>query len=72
VRTIIALAGGLGLRVVAEGIETGGQHDCLLAEGCLQGQGYLYGRPMPAAQIEAVLRAAAVTQAAVRQAAELI
>ena len=60
VRTIIALARGMGLTVIAEGIETLEQHEALLAEGCLQGQGYLYGRPMPAAQAEALLLAARV------------
>ena len=69
VRTIIALAGGLGLTVIAEGVETRMQHDTLLAEGCLQGQGYLYGKPGPAAQVESLLK---LDSAAVRQSAELI
>lgn len=60
VRTIIALARGMGLTVIAEGIETLEQHETLVAEGCLQGQGYLYGRPMPAQQAEALLLAARV------------
>lgn len=55
VRTIISLADGLGLTVIAEGVETRTQHDTLLAEGCRQGQGYLYGKPGPALQIEALL-----------------
>ncbi len=55
VRTILALARGLGLTVIAEGIETRIQHDTLIAEGCLQGQGYLYGRPMPAEAIGSTL-----------------
>ena len=55
VRTVIALARGLGLTVVAEGVETRVQHDALLAEGCLQGQGFLYGKPMPADAIESML-----------------
>jgi EAL domain-containing protein (putative c-di-GMP-specific phosphodiesterase class I) len=59
VRTIIALAGNLGLTVVAEGVETGEQHRTLLDAGCRQGQGYLYGKPMGAAEIEALLRRAA-------------
>ena len=48
VKAMIALAAETGLTVIAEGIETRIQHDTLIAEGCLQGQGYLYGRPMPA------------------------
>jgi len=43
------------LAVIAEGIETRIQHDCLLAEGCLRGQGYLYGMPMTVAQVEGLL-----------------
>ena len=64
VRTIIALADGLGLTVIAEGVETRVQHDTLLAEGCLQGQGYLYGKPMPAHQVETILLDAGVTPGA--------
>jgi diguanylate cyclase (GGDEF)-like protein/PAS domain S-box-containing protein len=55
VRTIIALAGVLGLTVIAEGVETRSQHEALVEEGCLQGQGYLYGVPLPAAQAEVLL-----------------
>ncbi|WP_298212876.1 EAL domain-containing protein [Acidovorax sp.] len=45
--TIITLAQSLGLDVVAEGVETEGQHDFLLRNGCKQFQGYLFGRPGP-------------------------
>ena len=44
----LALAHELGLRVVAEGIETEGQSRFLRAHGCDLLQGYLYGRPEPA------------------------
>ncbi|MDG4605017.1 MAG: EAL domain-containing protein, partial [Candidatus Contendobacter sp.] len=47
VRTIIALAGNLGLAVIAEGVETKAQVDFLLSEGCPQGQGYYYDKPLP-------------------------
>jgi two-component system CheB/CheR fusion protein len=50
--TIIALAHGLGLKVVAEGVETEGQRALLEALGCDQGQGWLFARPMPAAEFE--------------------
>ncbi|NLA35471.1 MAG: bifunctional diguanylate cyclase/phosphodiesterase, partial [Actinobacteria bacterium] len=49
VEVIIALAAALGLRVLAEGIETEEQEAVLLALGCRYGQGFLYDRPMPAA-----------------------
>ncbi|HET8941929.1 MAG TPA: EAL domain-containing protein [Rudaea sp.] len=48
VRAILALAGALGMQVIAEGIETEAQHDALVKLGCKYGQGYLYARPQPA------------------------
>jgi len=46
--TIITLAHSLGLDVVAEGVETEGQHAFLLRNGCRRFQGYLFSRPKPA------------------------
>jgi diguanylate cyclase (GGDEF)-like protein/PAS domain S-box-containing protein len=48
----IALAHGLSLGVVAEGVETLAQRDCLRKMGCELLQGYLYSRPLPPAQME--------------------
>lgn len=47
VDAIVALAGGIGLRVVAEGIETEAQRRAVVRRGCTAGQGYLFARPMP-------------------------
>jgi EAL domain-containing protein (putative c-di-GMP-specific phosphodiesterase class I) len=51
VAAVLALAGSLGLDVVAEGIETASQLRELRALGCPFGQGYLYERPMTAADL---------------------
>ncbi len=48
---IIRLGHELGLKVVAEGIETEGQRDALIWAGCDYGQGYLFAKPLPAARI---------------------
>src|SRR6185295_7567329 len=47
VESVIAMARRLGLRTVAEGIETEQQHEILLALDCDMGQGFLFARPMP-------------------------
>jgi diguanylate cyclase (GGDEF)-like protein len=47
VQTILAMARQMGLRVVAEGVETQAQADFLAAHGCHALQGYLLGRPAP-------------------------
>lgn len=51
VLAIIQLAHALGLKVVAEGVETDAQRQSLRAAGCNDVQGYLTGRPMPAEAI---------------------
>jgi EAL domain-containing protein (putative c-di-GMP-specific phosphodiesterase class I) len=48
---VVRLAHALGLRVVAEGVETPGQRDILQAFGCDELQGFLFARPMPAADL---------------------
>jgi predicted signal transduction protein with EAL and GGDEF domain len=51
-RTILALGQSLGFSVVAEGVETSGQRDFLLNNGCTLFQGYLFGKPVPMAQLQ--------------------
>jgi diguanylate cyclase (GGDEF)-like protein len=57
VRSIIVMAHNLGLEVIAEGVETATQAAFLRAEKCEEFQGYLYSKPLPAADFEAYLRA---------------
>jgi len=56
--SIIGLAHSIGLRVVAEGVETKMQGDFLRDHGCDELQGYYFSRPVSAAQIPAVLEPA--------------
>ncbi|HZG86098.1 putative bifunctional diguanylate cyclase/phosphodiesterase [Paenibacillus sp.] len=53
--SIIAMGKHLGLKVVAEGVETGEQLRFLLGAGCHEYQGFLYSKPVPAARIDAML-----------------
>jgi EAL domain-containing protein (putative c-di-GMP-specific phosphodiesterase class I) len=55
VRIIILLAHNLGLKVVAEGVETQEQMEVLRDLGCELGQGYLWSRPVPGDTIEELL-----------------
>lgn len=52
---IILMAHKLGIKVIAEGIETQAQQDLLIAAGCEYGQGYLFSKPVPAIDFEALL-----------------
>ncbi|MBF0256819.1 MAG: EAL domain-containing protein [Gammaproteobacteria bacterium] len=56
VRALVALARGLNLRLIAEGVETSEQEQLLQELGCDQVQGYKYSRPLPSAELEAFLR----------------
>jgi diguanylate cyclase (GGDEF)-like protein/PAS domain S-box-containing protein len=56
VRSLIAMAHNLGLEVVAEGVETTAQAAFLLNQKCEEAQGFLYSKPLPAAEFEAYLR----------------
>lgn len=48
VQAVLSMARSLGLAVVAEGVETAAQQQVLLQAGCEYGQGWHFGRPMPA------------------------
>jgi EAL domain-containing protein (putative c-di-GMP-specific phosphodiesterase class I) len=52
VEAVIAMAHKLGMKVVAEGVETLEQRSILTEAGCDFGQGYLFAKPMPASQFE--------------------
>ncbi len=54
-RSVIALGQSMSLEVIAEGIETQDQLDFLRNNGCAQGQGYLYSRPLATADCERFL-----------------
>ena len=47
VRAVISLAKGLGITTIVEGVESPEQVDAAIADGCSEGQGYLFARPMP-------------------------
>jgi diguanylate cyclase (GGDEF)-like protein len=59
IRAVIHLGHSLDVQIVAEGIETRAQAASLLAQGCDFGQGYLYSRAVPAAEVPALLERAA-------------
>ncbi len=52
---IIVMAHKLGMKVIAEGVETIQQRDLLVMAGCDYGQGFLYSQPVPAEKFEALL-----------------
>jgi diguanylate cyclase (GGDEF)-like protein len=57
VQTVASLAGLLGMRAVAEGVETAEQLTALRAAGCTIAQGYYFSRPLPADEFERMLQA---------------
>jgi len=62
VRIILDLADGLGLQVIAEGVENNAQLDFLAACASPMIQGYLFGKPMPVAEFEELLRAGSASR----------
>ncbi len=55
-RATLSLAGAFGIGVIAEGIETAEQSACLQALGCAHAQGFYFSKPLPAEQVETLLR----------------
>nr|WP_030128173.1 bifunctional diguanylate cyclase/phosphodiesterase [Pseudomonas sp. QTF5] len=58
VRAIIQLGKSLGMQVIAEGVETAEQEAYIISEGCHEGQGYHYSKPLPARELSAYLKQA--------------
>lgn len=56
VGAIISMASSLGLKTIAEGVETEGQLEFLRARGCTEAQGYYFSRPVPGAEFEHYVR----------------
>ena len=55
VAAVIAMAEGMGMNIIAEGVETEGQLAFLKEKRCTEAQGYLFCKPLPSAQIEEFL-----------------
>ena len=58
VRAIIQLGKSLGMQVIAEGVETAEQEAYIISEGCHEGQGYFYSKPLPARELLSYLKQA--------------
>ncbi|NVZ84054.1 EAL domain-containing protein [Pseudomonas yamanorum] len=65
VRAIIQLGKSLGMQVIAEGVETAEQEAYIISEGCHEGQGYHYSKPLPARELVAYLKQARRNSAAI-------
>jgi len=65
VRAIIQLGKSLGMQVIAEGVETVEQEAYIIAEGCHEGQGYYYSKPLPARELGAYLKQAERSKASI-------
>jgi diguanylate cyclase (GGDEF)-like protein len=62
-RAVRSLAAALGMKTIAEGVETAGELACVRAEGCDQVQGYFTGRPMSAEAAAALIAPVAYAKA---------
>ncbi len=56
VRAVVSIGEALGVAVIAEGVETSEQANMLRGQGCLEGQGYLYSRPVSSEEFRLLLR----------------
>ena len=65
VRAIVQMALALGMQVIAEGVETAEQEAYIIAQGCHEGQGYLYSKPLPARELTAFLKQAQRNQVSI-------
>ncbi|AUG09592.1 bifunctional diguanylate cyclase/phosphodiesterase [Pseudomonas sp. S09G 359] len=65
VRAIIQLGKSLGMQVIAEGVETPEQEAYIISEGCHEGQGYHYSKPLPARELAVFLKQAERNNAAI-------
>ncbi|WP_461317873.1 putative bifunctional diguanylate cyclase/phosphodiesterase [Bradyrhizobium embrapense] len=65
VRSIVSLGIGLGVTITAEGVETEAELSCLRAEGCHEGQGFLFSRARPNTEVISLLKAQRVATALV-------
>lgn len=64
VAAIFNMASSLGVRTIAEGVETAGQLAFLRLQGCNEVQGYYFSRPVPADKFEAYVRESAAIRSA--------
>ena len=55
IQAVVQLAGSLGIKTTAEGVETQGELDYLKRVGCTEAQGYLLSKPVPAKEVTALL-----------------
>lgn len=65
VRAIIQLGKSLGMQVIAEGVETAEQEAYIVAQGCHEGQGYHYSKPLPARELTTFLKQASRSQVSI-------
>jgi diguanylate cyclase (GGDEF)-like protein/PAS domain S-box-containing protein len=63
IRAVMGLGNSLGMKTTAEGVETEEQLETLKKEGCTEVQGYLFSKPVPAAQAALLLRGLKATKA---------